>query len=118
MIFVALLMVDAFRRPGLSDLKGGFEEISFIRNEQNKGGIIRIYAFVVADTTDAAYMACGELLPHNEYGSSTEAYFFAAGTPAPKSLSLAHPHFDTLQFRPVAMYSKGADGAPRVIHFP
>lgn len=112
--FITLLIQDLLRHRGPADLKGGFEEIAFVRNEQNKGGIVRIYAFRVTDTVGADYMGCGELLPHNDYGSITEAYFFESGASAPMSIQLEPPHFDTLQFRPVAVYTKGEDGVGRV----
>lgn len=112
--FIALLVRDILRHPGPSDLNGGFEEIAFVRNEQNQGSIIRIYTFRVADTVGADYMGCGELLPHNEYGSMTKAYFFEPGAPAPMSIQLELPHFDTVKFRPVAVYYKGKDGVGRV----
>jgi|SRR5690606_20624537 hypothetical protein len=112
--FIALLAQDLLRHRGPTNLKGGFEEIAFVRNEQNKGGIVRIYAFRVTDTLGADYMGCGELLPHNDYGSVTTVYFFQSGTPAPSSLQLEPPHFDTLKFRPIAVYTKGKDGVGRV----
>lgn len=115
--FLALLSRDLLRQPGPSDMRGGFEEIAFVRNEQNKGGIIRIYAFSVADTTGADYMGCGELLPHNDYSSMTRAYFFEEGPSAALSLGLEPPHFDTVKFRPVAVYCKGEDGIGRVKKF-
>src|SRR5690606_7044262 len=104
-----LLVQDFMQRRGPADLKGGFEEIAFVRNEQNKGGIVRIYAFSVADTTGADYRGCGELLPYNDYGSITKAYFFQADKAAPTSLQLEPPHFDTTRFHPVAVYLKNAD---------
>ena len=113
-VFGALLVQDFLQGRGPADLKGGFEEIAFARNEQNKGGIVRIYAFSVADTIDADYLGCGELLPHNDYGSITKAYFFQAGKAAPKSLQLEPPHFDTMHFRPVAVYLKSKDGVGNV----
>lgn len=113
-VFGALLVQDFLQRRGPADLKGGFEEIAFARNEQNKGGIVRIYAFSVADTIDADYLGCGELLPHNDYGSMTKAYFFEVGKPAPQSLRLEPPHFDTAQFHPVAVYIKDKDGVGNV----
>ncbi len=118
-VFGALLVHDFLQRRGPADLKGGFEEIAFARNEQNKGGIVRIYAFSVADTTDADYLGCGELLPHNDYGSTTKAYFFQAGKAAPTSLQLEPPHFDTVRFHPVAVYLKSTDGVGNVLsHVP
>lgn len=109
-VFIALVGRDLLRQRGPSDLKGGFEERAFARNEQNKGGILRVYAFSVGDTSEADYLGCGELLPHNAYGSTTTAFFFASGKPAPQSIQLEPPHFDTLQFTPVAVYIKGPDG--------
>ena len=110
-----LLVLDFLQRQGPADLKGGFEEIAFVRNEQNKGGIVRIYAFRVTDTAGADYLGCGELLPHNDYGSVTKAYFFQAGHATPQSLLLEPPHFDTTRFHPVAVYLKNKDGAGHVV---
>lgn len=112
--FIAFLIQDILRSRGPANLKGGFEEIAFVRNEQNKGGIVRIYAFRVTDTLGADYLGCGELLPHNDYGSATTAYFFESGTSAPSLIELEPPHFDTLKFRPIAVYTKGKDGVGRV----
>lgn len=110
----ALLVRDLLRHPGPADLKGEFKEIAFVRNEQNKGGIIRIYAFTVSHPVEADYLGCGDLLPHNDYGSLTKAYFFESGAPAPTTLRLSPPHFDTTRFRPLAVYSKDKDGIGRV----
>lgn len=112
--FVAFLVLDLLRHPGPADLNGGFRKIAFVRNEQNKAGIIRIYGFSVTDTVGADYMGCGELLPHSDYGSITKAYFFESGLSAPVSIRLEPPHFDTVKFRAVAVYSKGEDGVGRV----
>lgn len=116
-VFGALLAQDFLQRRGPADLTGRFEEIAFARNEQNKGGIVRIYAFTVADTAGADYLGCGELLPHNEYGSTTKVYFFEAGKPVPQSLQLEPPHFDATQFHPVAVYLKSKDGVGNVTKF-
>src|SRR5690606_17504927 len=113
-VFIAFVLKDLMSNRGPADLQGGFEEIAFVRNEQNKGGIVRIYAFHVSDTVGADYQGCGDLLPHNEYGSLTKVFYFHKGTPAPTSLRLESPHFDTLQFHPVAAYTKGEDGVGRV----
>lgn len=113
-----LLVQDFLQQRGPADLKGGFEEIAFVRNEQNKGGIVRVYAFRVTDTTDADYLGCGELLPHNDYGSVTKAYFFLAGDATPESLLLEPPHFDTTRFHPVAVYLKNKDGIGNVSKYP
>lgn len=106
----ALILQDSLNQPGPQDLPGGFQEVAFTRNEQNKGGIIRIYAFTVKDPSIANYQACGDLMPHNDYGSFTKVYFFLEGQPAPTTLALEPPHFDPQQYQPIAVYSKGEDG--------
>lgn len=113
-LFIALVVQDILSNRGPADLQGGFQEIAFVRNEQNKGGVVRIYGYQVSDTLDADYQGCGDLLLHNEYGSLTKVYFFQKGTAMPTSLQLDSPHFDTLQFRHVALYIRGKDGVGRV----
>lgn len=114
----ALLVQDFLQRQGPADLQGGFKEVAFVRNGQNKGGIVRVYAFSVADTAGADYLGCGELLPHNDYGSVTTAYFFPPGHAMPESLRLEPPHFDTTRFHPVAVYVKSEGGIGRVSNYP
>lgn len=114
-IFLAALMLrDAFDQPGISELEGGFTEVAFVRNEQNKGGIVRIYAITVTDSASAAYLACGNMLPHNEYGSTTKAYFFLADAPFPTTLQLDAPHLDTTKFHAVARYVRNEQGVAAV----
>lgn len=114
-VFCGLSVWEIFSNRGAGDLVGGFVEVAFVRNEQNKGGIIRIYAFSVSDTIDADYSGCGELLPHNQYGSVTTAYFFASRKPVPDLLRLEPPHFDTTLYKPVAVYYRGEDGVGAVL---
>ena len=85
-VFTAFVVRDLVRQRGPAAVKGGFKEVGFARNEQNKGGITRIYAFSVTDTVGADYLGCGELLPHNDYGSLTKAFFFTSGRPAPPTI--------------------------------
>lgn len=106
----ALIIQDTLNQTGPKDLPGGFEEVAFTRNEQNKGGIIRIYAFTVEDPSIADYQDCGDLMPHNDYASLTKVYFFQKGQPAPTTLDLEPPHFDRQQYQPIAAYLKGEDG--------
>ena len=108
------ILRDTLLQPSIRDVAGDFEEVAFVRNEQNKGGIVRIYAFTVSDTIHADYLACGNLLPHNEYGSVTMAYFFETGKPAPTKLLLDSPHFDTDRFHATALYVKNEKGVATV----
>lgn len=108
------ILRDILLQPGIHNVPGGFEERSFVRNEQNKGGIVRLYAFTVSDTAHADYLACGNLLPHNAYGSTTTAYFFEQGKPTPEKLKLDTPHFDASRFRAIAVYVKNEKGVATV----
>ncbi len=109
-----MILKDSFTQRGIKDLPGGFEEVAFVRNEQNKGGIIRIYAFSVEYPERADYHACGDLLPYNEYGSATIAYFFKKGEPMPKHLVIDSPHFEASAFSPIATYTKRSGGIATV----
>lgn len=113
-MIITFMFKDTFTQRGITDLAGGFKEVAFVRNEQNKGGIVRIYAFAVTDSTNADYLRCGDLLPHNEYGSTTKAYFFLSGTPFPTELKLDSPHFDTEQFHAIAYYARNEQGTATV----
>ena len=113
-VVIALMVKDSITQEGISDLSGGFKEVAFVRNEQNKGGIVRIYAFTVTDTSHADYLACGNLLPHNEYGSKTMAYFFPADAPFPTELRLDTPHFDSTTFNAVVRYVRDEQGIATV----
>ena len=112
------MIKDALFQPGIQELPGGFKEVAFVRNEQNKGGIVRIYAVAVADTAQADYLACGNMMPHNDYGSTTTVYFFAAHQPVPEKLQLESPHFDQSKFHPVATYIRNEKGSSSVVTRP
>jgi len=90
---LAWMLKDSFTQPGVNDLKGNFKEISFYRNENNTGPVIRLYAVEVADTLYKEMISYGNLMPHTKYGTTT-VYFFKAGLPAPAKLNSVSPHFD------------------------
>ncbi|MFZ4263000.1 hypothetical protein ACFRAE_13210 [Sphingobacterium sp. HJSM2_6] len=98
---IGYILYDSFSQPSIKDLQGGFEEVAFIRNEQNKGGIIRIYAVTVADPINAQYDECADLFPVNDYGSITKVYFFDKNKPFPKTLNLEEPHFDSNSYQAI-----------------
>ncbi len=52
--------------PGIKELKGNFREVAFIRNEQNTGPVVRIYA-VILDTENWKGMEqYGNNIPHTK----------------------------------------------------
>ena len=103
---LAFMLKDSFTQKSIEDLPGDFQEVAFVRNEQNKGGIIRIYAISVGNPAQADYQACIDLLPVNDYGSSTTAYFFDKNAPYPTSLTVEAPHYDGKQFQAIQISKK------------
>lgn len=97
---------EAYNQPSIEDLPGNFEEVAFVRNEQNKGGIVRIYAVTVGDLINAKYEACADMFPTNEYGSVTKIYFFDKSAPYPTSLTIEPPYYDTVQYEAVTILKR------------
>ena len=94
---IALLLgwfiFDSFSQPGVSDLKGNFQEVATYRNENNTGPIVRIYAVTVADTLWREMRQYGDFMPYTKYGN-TKVYFFRQGQPAPKEVRPGAQNFD------------------------
>lgn len=107
LIFILIYGIwDAFSQPSIEDLPGEFKEVAFIRNEQNKGGIIRVYAVTVGDLNNAKFDACADLFPVNDYGSLTKIYFFDKSKPFPTTLTIDAPHYDTQKYNAVSILKR------------
>lgn len=105
---VAWFFWDAFSQPGVQDLRGGFEEVAFYRNENNTGPIQRIYAITVAEPENAEMEAYGYYMPYTKYGT-TKVYFFKKGSPVPKVLVPGEHNFpESFQPYVLAIYEKDA----------
>lgn len=100
-LILGYLIFDSYSQPTLKSIPGQFEEVAFIRNEQNKGGIIRIYAVTVGDMTNAQYDAAADLFPTNDFNSVTRVFFFDKNKPFPSELSLDAPYYDTSKYEAV-----------------
>ena len=101
---------DAFSQPGVQDLKGGFEEVTFYRNENNTGPIQRVYVVTVTDPENAEMEAYGNFMPHTKYGN-TKVYFFKKGDPVPEKVYPGKENFpNTFQSYVLARYEKDAMG--------
>ena len=100
-IMLGYFIYDAYKQPSIENLPGDFTEVAFVRNEQNKGGIIRIYAVTVGDPLNAKYDACADLFPKNDFNSVTRIYFFDKNKPYPTTLSIEPPHYDTAQYQAI-----------------
>jgi hypothetical protein len=90
-LILGYFIYDAYSQPSIEDIPGDFTEVAFVRNENNKGGIIRIYAVTVGDQLNAQYDKCADMFPVNDYGSITKVYFFDKNKPYPTSLNLEFP---------------------------
>lgn len=97
---------DAYSQPSIEELPGGFQEVAFVRNENNKGGIIRIYAVTVEDQLNAQYEQCADMFPVNDYGSVTKIYFFDKNKPYPTELKLEDPHYDASKYEAINILSR------------
>ncbi len=104
LVLIGIVFYNFSKIPNRNDIPGGFDEVAYIRNENNQGTILLYYAFTVADTTNADYLALGKTLPFNKSSGITTAFMFDKTKPAPISLSLAPPHYDTLKFKPIGVY--------------
>lgn len=121
LVVVALLIwiiSDTFTQPGVSDLEGDFEEMSFFRNENNTGPIIRIYAVFSSDTIWESMNTYGSYMPHTKYGN-TKVFFFNSKEYTPKDISPQPPYFNE-NYLPycTGFYEKSSMGQERFVKFP
>ncbi len=93
-IALGLVLWNVFTQPGPADLKGNFKEVAFIRNEQNTGPVIRVYAVTLSDTLWKEMINYGNFMPYNKYGN-TRVYFFLNKNPYPKQLTIGGNNFDS-----------------------
>ena len=77
------ILSSSLTQPGVQDLKGGFDQVAFYRNENNTGPIVRIYAVTVADTVWEEMKKYGQLMPHSKYGTTKVYFFLKNGHPVP-----------------------------------
>lgn len=106
LILIGYFIYDSYNQPSIKDLPGNFEEVAFVRNEQNKGGVIRIYAVTVGDLEHADFDACAALFPTNDYGSLTTVYFFDKKAPFPTTLKIDAPHYDSQKYQAISIVKR------------
>lgn len=118
LVVLLWMVADALMQPGVKDLKGDFKELAFVRNQQNTGPVIRIYAVSVKDTLWNAMEKYGHYMPHNKYGN-TKVYFFLHNTPAPTQLFLENENIGS-QYKSycIGRYEKNAMGQTNFSRYP
>ncbi|WP_156309297.1 hypothetical protein [Sphingobacterium endophyticum] len=105
-LILGYFIYDAYSQPSIEELPGDFKEVAFVRNENNKGGIIRIYAVTVGNQLNAQYDQCADMFPVNDYGSITKIYFFDKNKPFPTSLQIDEPQYDTSKYEAINILSR------------
>lgn len=112
------MLTEVATETGINDMKSGFKELAFLRNEQNTGPVIRLYAVGISDTLWNELEAYGNYMPHTKYGT-TRVYFFMKDTPAPDKLFLEDGNFPD-KYKPycVAVYEKNGMSQSRITKYP
>lgn len=112
LVIIAVMIWNVANEPGIKDLNGNFKEVAFIRNEQNSGPVIRIYAVTVKGEPWAEMQQYGNYMSHTKYGT-TRIYFFPEGKPYPAHLALGDKNISAgLEEHCLAIYEK--DGMSQV----
>jgi len=111
-IGIGYIVYDALSQPSAQDLKGGFKEVAFYRNENNTGPITRIYVVTVQDTLWSEMKKYGDLMPYTEYGN-TKVYFFPNNRPTPDRVVPGNPNFDQ-RYNPYCLGSYEKDAMSQV----
>ncbi len=112
LIAVAAMLWNVISAPGIRELKGNFRETAFIRNEQNSGPVIRIYAVKLEGEYWKEMEQYGNYMPHTKYGT-TRIYFFLHDKPYPEKLTLGSDNMEQdLKKNCLAIYEK--DGMSQV----
>jgi hypothetical protein len=117
LIIVAMLW-NALSNPGIRELKGNLKEVAFIRNEQNTGPIIRIYAVSIDEENWESMEQYGNYMPHNKYGT-TRIYFFLSKSPFLGKLQLEGENIEnSFQKQCIALYEKNGMSQTSLIKYP
>lgn len=110
LIVIALMIWSATKEPGISDLEVSFQELNFVRNENNTGPVIRRYLVSISDTIWTDLERYGDLMPYSKLGT-TQVYFFLEGTEMPDQLQLEGSPFDSKNMSAIAaIYEKNSMG--------
>ena len=112
------MLWSALSTPGIRDLKGNLKEIAFIRNEQNTGPIIRIYAVSIDEENWESMEQYGNYMPHNKYGN-TRIYFFLSKNTYGGKLQLEGDNIEkSFQKQCIALYEKNGMSQTSLIKYP
>lgn len=105
-LILGYMIWDAYSQPNIQDIPGNFKEVAFTRNEQNKGGIERVYAVTVGDIPNAKFEDCADLFPTNDFNSVTRVFFFDTNKPFPTTVTIEPPYYDTTKYEAIHIIKK------------
>jgi hypothetical protein len=117
-IAIAAMLWNALSEPGIKGLKGNLKETSFIRNEQNTGPVIRIYAISIDQEYWTDMEQYGNYMPHNKYGT-TRVYFFLSNKPYKGKLELTGSNIEE-EYKQycIGLYEKNGMSQSSIIKYP
>lgn len=118
LLVITVMIWNVLNEPGIKDLKGNFKEVAFIRNEQNTGPVIRVYAVSVEGEPWDEMKQYGDYMPHTKYGT-TRIYFFPADKSYPSKLALGENNIsDLMEENCQAIYEKDGMGQVKFHQYP
>jgi hypothetical protein len=103
---MGLIVKESFSGKGVADYQDQFEEIGYLRNENNTGPILRVYAFRTKEQDPEVLKSFADLLPHTKYGR-TLVFFVGKSWKEQVVLSPESPYFpESLRSHLFATYEK------------
>ncbi len=117
LIIIAIIW-NAITEPGIKDLKSDFKEVAFIRNEQNTGPVIRIYAVSLNSEDWKEMEQYGNYMPHTKYGT-TRIYFFLNNSEIPEELNFGEVNIpEKYKKNCIAIYEKDGMSQTSIRKYP
>lgn len=106
---------ESLSQHGLSAFEGKYEELSFYRNENNTGPVIRVYAIRALDEDRSWMKDFADAQPHTKYGK-TLVFFFTQELNQKIDLSPTEPYFpEEFKSLLIAQYEKTPMGESRFL---
>lgn len=117
-LIIIAIVWNTLTEPGIKDLKSDFKEVAFIRNEQNTGPVIRIYAVSLKAENWEEMEQYGNYMPHTKYGT-TRIYFFLNNTDLPEELNFGEVNIpERYKKNCIAIYEKDGMSQTSIRKYP
>ncbi len=117
-LIVIAIVWSTITEPGIKDLKSDFKEVAFIRNEQNTGPVIRIYAVSLKTENWEEMEQYGNYMPHTKYGT-TRIYFFLNNSDIPEELNFGDVNIpERYKKNCIAIYEKDGMSQSSIRKYP